>query len=121
MFEHWVHTDLSRLPDVKKLGNVFSQDSGANKIGVTVTKDGSPVTLSGTVKALIVKADGTTVTETSNVGLSGNTAWVVLPASAYTVVGQIGVYLKLTSGNTVTTLGGVEGYVYQSKTANILS
>ena len=121
MFEHWIHTDLKRLPDVKKLGNVFSADDGANKIGVEVTEDGVPVTLSGTVKAWIVKPDGTTIKETTNVGLSGNTAWVVLPASAYTVVGQLGVYLKLISGSTVTTLGGVEGYVYRSRTSNILS
>lgn len=121
MFEHWIHTDLTRMPDVKKLGNVFSQDSGANKIGVEVTNNGVPVTLSGTVKAWIIKPDGSTITETSNVGKSANKAWVVLPASAYTLVGQISVFLKLLDGSAVTTLGGIEGYVYRSKTSNILS
>ena len=121
MFEHWIHTDLSRLPEVKKLGNVFSQDSSANKIGVEVTDNGESVSLSGTVKAYIIKPDGSTVEDTTNVGKSGNTAWVVLPASAYSLVGQISVFLKLINGSTVTTLGGVEGYVYRSKTANILS
>lgn len=73
MFEYWLETDLQKLPMVKPLGNVFSQDSGANKIGV------------------------------------------ILPAAAYTAVGQIGVYLKLITENETTTLGGVEGYVNKSR------
>lgn len=120
MFEHWAHTDLTRLPDIKKMGNVFTQDSEANKIGVEVTKDGVPVTLVGMVKAWIVKPDGETITEQHNVGMSGNTAWVILPAEAYDTVGLLGIYLKLINGSTVTTLGGVEGYVYRSLTANII-
>ena len=90
MFEHWAHTDLTRLPDIKKMGNVFSQDSEANKIGVEVTKDGVPVNLVGMVKAWIVKPDGEMITEQQNVGMSGNTAWVILPDEAYDKVGLLG-------------------------------
>lgn len=113
MFEYWLQTDLQRLPTVKPLGNVFSQDSGANKIGVIVTDGGEAAELSGTIRANVVKPDGSTIQVTGEA--SGNRAWVILPAAAYTAVGQIGVYLKLITENETTTLGGVEGYVNKSR------
>ena len=120
MFEIWNDTDLTRLASVKPVsGRVFSQDSSANKIGVNVYDGGEPVTLSGTVKANIIKANGETITVTGN--KSGNQAWVVLPADAYTVVGKIGIYLRIEDGTQVITLGGVEGYVYRSQTAILIS
>lgn len=113
MFEYWLDTDLQKLPQVRQLeGRVFSQDSGANKIGAVVKDGGEDATLSGSVSASIIKPDGTTVSVSGS--MSGNRAWVVLPDSAYTVVGKIGVFLKLTNGTDVTTLGGVEAYVYPS-------
>ena len=113
MFEYWIQTDLKKLPTVKKLGGqVFTLDSGANKIGAEVYDDGVPVTLTGTVSANIVKPNGVTITATGS--RSGNQAWVVLPDGAYTDTGHLGVYLKLTNGNEVMTLGGVEGYCYRS-------
>lgn len=113
MFEYWIRTDLKRMPEVKTLnGRHFSQDEDANKIGVEVTDGGSPVTLEGTVTANIVRADGTTVTVSGS--KSQNKAWVVLPASAYSVVGKVGIFLKLTNGTQVTTLGALEAYVYKT-------
>lgn len=118
MFEYWLETDLQRLAEVKHSGIVFSQDSGANKIGVKVTNNGIPVTLTGTVNGYVIKPDGTTIEITGD--KSGNEAWVVLSSSAYSVVGSISVFVKLINGTEVTTLGGVEAYVYPSKTANVL-
>ena len=113
MFEYWIQTDLTKLPTVKTLGGqVFTADSGANKIGAEVTDNGEPVTLTGTVSANIVKPDGGTISVSGD--KSGNRAWVVLPDAAYTATGHIGVYLKLTNGTEVMTLGGVEGYCYRS-------
>lgn len=112
MFETWVSTDLSRLPEIRKMGTGFSADSGANKIGVHVTQDGESVELSGTVRAWIVRADGKTITVDGS--KSGGDAWVVLPAEAYIAPGPIGIYIKLISGTEVATLGGVEGYVYKA-------
>ena len=114
MFEYWMQTDLQRLPEVKHLGGqVFSKDNGANKIGVEVLDGGEPITLSGTITANIILADGTTITAPGD--KSGNRAWVVLPEAAYNVVGHIGIYLKRTSGTETATLGGVESYVYKSR------
>ena len=113
MFEYWIDTELHRLPIVKRLdGQAFSQDSGANKIGVRVTENGEPVTLSGTVKAFIKKPDGETLDVTGTA--SGNEAYVVLPSGAYSEVGMIGIYIRLETEDQTITLGGVEGYVYPS-------
>ena len=120
MFEYWMDVDLERLPAVETIrGRVFTEDSGANLIGVRVTDNGEPVTLSGTVKANIVKPDGTTITVTGS--KSGNAAYVVLPSGAYALAGRIGVYLRLEDGGQVITLGGAEGYVKQSVTATTIS
>lgn len=114
MFEYWMQTDLQRLPEVRHLGGqVFSKDSGANKIGVEVLNGGEPATLTGTITANIVRADGTTITASGS--KSGNRAWVVLPEAAYNVVGHIGIYIKATNGTEVATLGGVESYVFKSR------
>lgn len=111
MFEYWIEADLKRLQIVKRLsGVVFHADSGANKIGVKVYENGEAVTLTGDVSANIIRADGETLTVSGS--KSGNQAWVVLPESAYTVKGTLGVFIRLTDGTTVTTLGGIEAYVY---------
>lgn len=113
MFEYWIKSDLQHLPVVEDLcGTVFSQDNVANKIGVIVTDGGNAVSLSGTVRAWIIRGDGTTITVDGS--KSGNMAWVTLPATAYAVTGRIGIYIKLLVGNDVVTLGGIESYVYKS-------
>lgn len=112
MFEHWMKTDVNRLPQVKKIGNVFTQDSGANLIGVEMVDNGAPVDLEGTVEAWIIKPDGETITEDGTI--DENKAYVVLPDEAYESTGEIFIFLKLVNGTAVTTLGGVEAYVYES-------
>ena len=113
MLETWLYADLRQMPSVKQLtGRVFSQDESANKIGVRVTENGEPVTLSGTVKAYVIKQDGTTLDITGTA--SENEAYVILPATAYTVVGEIGVFIRIETEDQTVTLGGVEGYVYPS-------
>lgn len=112
MFEHWLKTDLQRLPEVKTLqGRYFSEDDEANKIGVIVTDGGEAVTLTGDVTASVICGDGSTVTVSGE--KSGNTAWVVLPDEVY-IPGKIGVFLKLSSGSNVVTLGALETYVIKT-------
>lgn len=64
-----------------------------------------------TVEAWIKRANKTTIKVAGQ--KSGNQAWVILPATAYTVPGHIGIYIKLLSGNNVVTLGGFETNVYK--------
>lgn len=97
---------------MKKLtGKTFSQDEDANKIGVTVTKDGAPVTLTGDVVGYVILPDGTMVNDIEG-DSDENTAWIVLPEEAYAQRGQITIIIKLVNGTDVMTLGAVEACVY---------
>lgn len=109
MFEIWYEAELKGLAKVHQLeGRVFESDSNAVKIGFKVKENGEDVTLTGDVTAKVIKPDGTTSTISGS--KSGNTAWAVIPSIS--VKGKIGIFLKLTNGTVVTTLGGVEAYVY---------
>ena len=112
MHEYWIDTDVSRLPVVKQSPIVFEKDSGANKIGVRVTDHGEPLALSGTIRANIVRGNGSMVV--ADGARDGNRAWVILPASAYAYTGKLSVFIKMLNGNDVVTLGGIEAKVYQA-------
>lgn len=112
MHEYWTKADLLKLPEIKKPGLMFSQDDEANLIGVEVTKDGDTVTLSGDVTANVIRQDGSTIQIEGE--SDGNKAWVVLSEDAYEIVGNIGVFLKISDGDSVSTLCGVEAYVYKT-------
>lgn len=107
MREFWLKNEAGRLPEVKRSGIMFSQDDGANRIGVEMPED-----IAGTILANIVLANGTTIQETGE--KSGKRAWVDLPEEAY-VPGPVGVFLKAVNGTVVATLGGVEAYVVKSR------
>ena len=110
---------MTGFPTIKSLnGQAFSHDDDANKVIVSVTSNGVPVTLSGNVKAFIKKVDGTI---TVNGGIQNtNEAYVVLPDDAY-VVGKIGVYLRIEKDDAKITFGGIEGYVIPSRLGNLIS
>lgn len=113
--ETWFNQDLKKPVKVQYLdGNVFSQDNSGNVIGVNVYDNGQVASLSGTVAANVIRADGGTVAVSGS--LSGNKASVVLPQTAYAIPGPISVIIKLTSGGDVTTLCAVVANVYQSST-----
>lgn len=115
MIETWVNQDLTAPVQVVYLpGNVFSQDNNGNLIGVNVFQGGEPATLSGTVSASVIRADGATVAVTGS--LSGNQCSVVLPQSCYAVPGVLSIVIKLTSDGAVTTVGAVVANVYRSST-----
>lgn len=114
-FETWLESDLKKPNKVKMLkGDLFSQDSKANLIGVIVTDGGEPVTLSGTIQGIVVRSDNGYKTVTGQ--KSGNRAWIELPAEAYEVVGHIQVVIRLISGTDKVVLGGCIGYVTRSTT-----
>jgi len=115
MIETWLKCDLTKPVRVVQLtGNLFSGDVAANKIGVVVTDGGEPATLSGSVMGYIIRADGATVTVTGE--LDDNKVWIVLPESAYIVIGQANIVIKLGT----TTLGACTGYVYRTTTDTLV-
>lgn len=115
VIETWLKTDRKKPIMVKALqGNLFSADNEGNLIGVEVTEDGSPVTLSGVVTGYVIRADGCTAIITGTA--SGNKASITLPSTCYSVVGPISIVIKL--GNT--TIGACHGYVYRTTTDAIV-
>ena len=120
VIESWVKADLKRAVRVQYLqGNVFSSDNEGNLVGVEVYDNGQPATLSGSVSANVIRADGTTVVIASGT-LSDNKASVILPQAAYAVPGVISVIIKLEDDSTVTTLAAVVSNVYRSSTDTIV-
>lgn len=119
MIETWIKQDLKHIVKVRYLdGNVFSLDNDANLIGVEVFDNGAPASLSGSVAANVIRADGATVAVAGSV--SGNKAYVVLPQTAYAIPGTLAVVIKLTTSSVVTTLGAVVSNVYRSSTDTIV-
>lgn len=115
VFETWLRNDLKKPVKVKQLeGNLFSADNGGNLIGVEVMNNGQAASLSGGVTGYIIRADGQTVV--INGSLSGNRASITLPTSAYVVVGQISIVIKVGT----TTVGACTGYVYRTTTDAIV-
>lgn len=115
MIETWFSQDLTEPVQVHQLdGNVFSQDNQGNLIGVNVFDGGAPATISGTVSANVIRADGETVAVTGV--LTGNSCYIILPSAAYAVPGIISVVIKLTGGGSTATLCAVVANVYQSAT-----
>lgn len=115
----WINQELTEPVKVRYLdGNVFSQDNGGNMIGVNVFKNGQAASLSGLVSASVVRADGATVAVSGT--LSGNKCSVVLPQACYAVPGTLSVVIKLSSDNTVTTVGAVVSNVYMSSTDSVV-
>lgn len=111
LFETWLTSDLKKPMKVEQLkGNLFSSDNGGNLIGVEVMDNGSPASLSGGVTGYMIRADGATLTMTGT--LTNNKASIVLPASAYVVVGQASIVIKVGT----TTVGACTAYVYRTTT-----
>lgn len=115
VIETWYEQDLNEPVKVHYLdGNVFSQDNNGNLVGVRVFDGETPATLSGSVSASVIRADGATVAVAGV--LSNNECYVILPQAAYAVPGVLSVVVKLMSGGSTTTLCAVVANVYQSAT-----
>lgn len=115
VFETVLKSDLKKPVIVQPLpGNVFSGDNGGNKITVEITDNGSAASLSGGVVGYILREDNQTVIV--NGSISGNRASIVLPASAYAVIGRISIVVKVGT----TTVGACTAYVYRTTTDTIV-
>lgn len=115
VFETWLKSDLKKPLTVKPLaGNLFSADNQGNLIGVEVMDGGSPAALSGGVTGYVIRADGATLPISGT--LAVNRASIVLPASAYAVIGHVSIVIKVGT----TTVGACTSYVYQTTTDTIV-
>lgn len=120
LIESWFAQDLKKPVKVQYLdGVVFTQDNNGNLVGMNVLDDGEPATVSGTVSANVIRADGGTVVIESGT-ISGNQVSVVLPEAAYAVPGVISIIIKVTDDTDVATIGCVVSHVYKSTTDTII-
>lgn len=119
MIETWFNQDVKQPVKVRYLdGNIFSQDNNGNRVGVYLYDRETPVNVSGTVSANIIRSDGATVVGTG--ASNGNAAYIDLPSSAYAVPGVVSIIIKETSGSVITTLFAVVANVYQSSTDTVV-
>ena len=115
VFETWLVSDIGQPVTVKKLsGNLFSADSQGNLVGVKVVDGDKPAEIQGNVSAYIIRGDNKTVVVSGT--LEENRAWIILPASAYVVVGRISIVIKV---GTIT-VGACTGSVYKTTTDDII-
>lgn len=115
VFETILQSDLQKMVNVKQLtGNLFSADNGGNKITVEILDGGAPATVSGSVYGYAIREDEKTVVIEGT--LSGNKASIVLPASAYAVIGKLNIVVKV---GTIT-VGACSAYVYRTTTDAIV-
>ena len=104
--ETWITQDLKQpVRMVYPKGNFFEDDNLGNLVGVKVFNDGLPATLSGSCIGYCVLSNGLSIPVNGTV--AENTAYIVLPSSAYDVPGPIIVVLKLINGSTITTLAAI--------------
>ena len=119
-FTTWLTRDLSRPNTVEVLDSVLCQgDNSGNRIGVRVTKGGTPCPLTGTVKGFIVKSDG--ITAEVNGLVAGNSAWIYLPPEAYSVPGRVQIAIRLTNGSEKTVLAACVATVIRVETDETIS
>lgn len=113
-FESWVDVDLDKKPPVREVKDFYTNDKQANKLGVTVHRGGSTVTLGGTVEVVAIRNDGTTYSMSGE--KSGNQAWGELDEHFYLVPGPIDIAIRNIDGQQKTVLAGFHGYVRHSTT-----
>ena len=83
-------------------GLMFTGDSLADTISVSMYDGTNPYAISGTVTCNCIRADGATVPVTGSV--SGNTAQATLTQACCAIQGPLAVIMKITSGSTTTSI-----------------
>ena len=108
--------DLQKPVKVQYLdGNLFSQDNQANQFNIAVVDGGEAATITGSVSADVIRADGGTVAVTGGT-ISGNVASISFPSAVYAIPGVVSIVVKLTASSVVTTICAVVANVYKSST-----
>lgn len=108
--ETWMDCDLKKPVMMNHpSGLMFSEDSLGNLVGVNVYSDGAPVTLAGSVTGYCILANGASIPVAGT--RTANKAYIIMPQTAYKVPGLIVVVLKLSEGNTITTLAALTATV----------
>lgn len=97
--------------------SIGSGDALGDRFGVRVFRNGEPVSLGGTCAGYFVRnTTGETVVISSGV-VSGNEAYITLPAACYAVEGSFTLAIKVTSGSETVTMRIIDGVVSRTNTS----
>lgn len=99
---HYVQ-DLQEKIEIRRGDLVFNSDADSVVITVDILDGGEATALSGTAAGAVIRSDGTTVPVT-NATVSGNTVAMLLTGACFSVPGDIGVGIQLTSNGVKTTI-----------------
>lgn len=100
-----VHRDFK----TRKIGSV---DSGADRFGVRVFRNGVAEDLSGaSCRAIFTNANKQNITLNNHGTVSGNLAYVTLPDECYDVEGRFRLAIRLVGGGVTDTMRIVDGVV----------
>ena len=119
-FETWLSADLNQPQSILDLtGSTYTNDANSNLIGVKVYKDGSPVSLTGSISAYAIRPDGATATITGS--KEDNKAWIILPAACFAAgSGILTVAIRHIKNDEKTTLAACRIYVSTTTTDTII-
>lgn len=90
-------------------------DYAAERFGVRAYRNSQAENLTGTVSGYFVRSDGYTVAIANGV-VSGNKAYITLPAECYEVEGKFTLSIKLTGNSVNSTVRIVDGVVARTST-----
>ena len=106
MVETWVNQDLKQpVRIIYPKGNFFEDDNNGNLVGVRVFNGDLPAALTGSCVGYCVLSNGASIPVNGTV--SGNTAYIVIPSSAYAVPGPVIVIIKNINGSNIATLAAI--------------
>lgn len=102
-YQKYYEQDLTKPIKIRRDNDiVFNADADSVVITVTVKDNGSAATLSGTADGSVIRANGTTVP--LEAAISGNTVTMTLSGACFAVPGDIGVGMRVISGDVKTTV-----------------
>lgn len=95
-------------------------DTEGNRFGFRCFRNGAPVQLNGsTVIGHFTRADGTTI-QIDGGAVTGDTAYITLPAACYAVEGQFTLAIKLSGGGVTGTIRMVDGTVINTTNGTVI-
>ena len=98
---------------------VGEADADSVRFGFRCLKGGEPVRLGGTVIGYFIRADGTSVVINGGV-VSGDTAYITLPAACFAVEGNFTLAIKLSGSGIVGTMRIIDGTVVDTSVGQIV-
>ena len=102
--------------------SIGSGDKDADRFGMRVFRDGSPIDLASvSCQAIFKDARGNNIALTSHGTISGNVAFVTLPQACYNYEGQFCLAIKLVGGGVTGTMRIVDGMVDNTHTGGAVA